>query len=329
VSRKLLHIRLLRHGTVLTGGARFEEFLIDNLAKALIERSVSVKTDRKIFNRLYRGFAHITLLWEGFYHSRADVNIVTLRLGLPSILRNLFSQNKTVIVLHNFDYNDGKKFYLKVYSKILFRVLRSNPARVCVICVSPYFRNFFQEEFKNLPVYKVPNLFRTENYRIANLKKDPKKILLGQYVSKNDPSVYDLAKMLSQKGYYCFFLTLDPELVSKHEYFDIKCVSFEEYLVEMASSYCSVALTGVNEGWPRMVHESILVGTPVIGYAKGGLGDLLRESDSYIVNSAEEAFELITKGEVTYRTSISFIEKYDVSHAVEFLEPVIKFILSE
>jgi hypothetical protein len=35
---------------------------------------------------------------------------------------------------------------------------------------------------------------------------------------------------------------------------------------------CTVCLIKVNEGWNRLAHESILIGTPVFGYGNGGLG---------------------------------------------------------
>ena len=110
------------------------------------------------------------------------------------------------------------------------------------------------------------------------------------------------------------------------ENYEVRKLSFENYLNEMASSYCSLSLSGVNEGWPRMVHESILVGTPVIGYDMGGLGDLLKESGSYIAKDQNEAFELITGKKLEYKTSLQFIRKYDTSSAKEWITPIINYI---
>ncbi len=326
VNRKPLHIRLLRHGTVLTGGARFEEFLIDALENELIHNSFGVKKDKVVFARLFHGIQNVFLIAKGFFNSNANTNIVPARLALSSIARNWFSKKKTVIVLHNFDNTDGKSIFLNYYFKVLFSILKSNPKRVCIVCVSPFFQQFFQKEFSNLPVFHVPNLFQTGQYRNYGTAKNEKKILLGQYSLKNDISIYDLAKKLSKNGFECFFLSLNPKETGKFEDYEIKYVSFDEYLNEMATSYCSLAFSGVDEGWPRMVHESILVGTPVIGYARGGLGDLLRESDSYIVRSVDETFDLIVSRKIELKVSDDFIKRYDVSKAPMYLGPLMKFI---
>ena len=328
MSRKPLHIRLLRHGIVLTGGAIFEEFFIDAIENELIHNSRGVKKDKVVFARLFHGIQNVVLMAKGFYYCNADVNIVTARLALSSLLRNLFSNRKTVVVLYNFDTNDAKSFYLKIYYRLLFGILSLHLKTTCIICQSPYFLHFFRDQFNKTPVYKVPNLFQTERYK-KRVYRNPKKILLGQYSLKNDAAVYKLAKQLSGSGYYCYFLTLNSSLSGKHADYEVKSVSFEEYLDEMATSYCSIAFSKVKEGWNRMAHESILVGTPVIGYNSGGLGDMLRESDSYIVASADEAFDLIVNQKVEYRTSPAFIERYDIINAPKYLEPVIKFISSD
>ena len=323
-----MRIRLLRSGKFLTGGARYEGFLLEGLKKEFLNGPVEVITDKKVFGMITYQIQGLFLFIKGWLNSNADANIVTAKIALSSITRNLLTKNKTIIVLHNYDNNENKRLGLRNYFLILFSILKANPPRVCIVCVSPFFLDFFKKEFVNLPIYHIPNLFPVENYKIKVDQKDQKKILLGQYSLKNDNSVYVLAKLLTKAGYHSFFLTLNPNEASVKEDFEIKYVPFEEYLMEMATSYCSVAFTGEAEGWNRMAHESILVGTPVIGYARGGLGDLLRESDSYIVNTAEEAFDLIVNGKVVFKKNEAFIEKYDASNSKRYLDPLMKFILS-
>jgi glycosyltransferase involved in cell wall biosynthesis len=253
---------------------------------------------------------------------------VTDRIAISSIARNLFSNRKTIIILYNYDEDDHKSYYLNFYYKLLFSILKINLDRVCIICQSPYFQEYFSKKFQRIPIYRVSNLFSTEKYSKLQRGKDPKKILLGQFSYKNDHSVFELARKLAGSGYYCYFLTMDERAIGKFADYEVKSVLFDEYLYEMATSYCSIAFSRVKEGWNRMVHESILVGTPVIGYASGGLGDLLQESGSYIVQSADEAYDLIDHKKVILRTPGEFIEKYDESQWSTFLEPVIKFIRS-
>jgi glycosyltransferase involved in cell wall biosynthesis len=67
----------------------------------------------------------------------------------------------------------------------------------------------------------------------------------------------------------------------------------ENYLQEMAASLYTLALPLFNEGWNRVAHESILVGTPVIGYPKGGLADLLKQSNSHMAHHKEDVLHII------------------------------------
>ena len=329
-ANKLLHIRYLRHGVVKTGGARHEEFFFESLCKQLQLQGIDLKPDTKIANRIFRGLANIKPILWAWFHTIADVNVVVGRIALSSILRNWFSYRKTIIVLHNFDRNDHKGALLARYYDLLFWLLKKcNPKKVSIVCVSPFFKAYFSQLFPQLEVMLFPNIFEVSYYQTFSTKnRDPKKILLGQYSSKNDTSIYSLAEMLSLAGYQPFFATLRKEEVCQKEHYAIKQFTFEEYLNELAHCNCSISLSGVHEGWPRMVHESFLVGTPVIGYDKGGLGDLLKEANGYIVQSANDAFQLIKRNDILpYRTDVNFIKKYDITSIPNFIKVVITFIL--
>ncbi|MDI1232945.1 MAG: hypothetical protein PSX81_01545, partial [bacterium] len=77
----------------------------------------------------------------------------------------------------------------------------------------------------------------------------------------------------------------------------------------------------VNEGWNRTAHESLLVNTPVIGFKRGGLGDLLKQSNSVIVNSVEEAYNCI-EGDVWVLPDEKFLEKYSIKNTTEYLKVI-------
>ena len=320
-------IKYLRHGTIATGGARHEEFFWNALTHQISARKKYVISNKKVAKGIFKSWQNVLLLIWGFIQADADLNIVVGRLALPSILRNLFSHSKTMIVLHNFDEQDAKGKLLKYYYKILFYVLRQFPSkRISIVVVSPYFYQYFTTKFPKIPVFLFPNLFDTAYYNTFKQDRNPNKILLGQYSKKMDPSIFKLAALLHQEGYQCFFCTLRQEEAAQHEHYEIKKLSFEDYLNAMASSYCSLSLSGVKEGWPRMVHESLLVGTPVIGFQTGGLGDLLMASNSYIVHDAYEAFHLIKEGNLKLNLPLDFVNKYDISASTAFLEPIINYL---
>jgi hypothetical protein len=324
-----LRLRLLRHGNASTGGAIYESILFAAIVNGLKKRGLAPIAEKLELPGFFRGLRNLSLLKWGFRKATADVNIVVARLALPALLRNLNGGRKNLIVLHYFDERDGKGRLLAWYYKLFFAALRkADPNTMAIICVSPFFEKYFQARFPKLEVILFPNLFNTEQYLpFRNAVKASRKIFLGQYSFKNDASIFRLAALLTAEGYKVFFCTLYDHEAGIHADYEVKKFgSFQEYLGEMATSFCTIAFTGINEGWNRLVHESILVRTPVLGYAKGGLGDLLRESRSYIVEDEQEAFDLIRSGNIPLRTPEEFYSRYDLSHAEEFVKPVLDFI---
>jgi hypothetical protein len=114
--------------------------------------------------------------------------------------------------------------------------------------------------------------------------------------------------------------------VGQFDGYDVVFEDYETYLHNMAQSQYTLAFIGINEGWNRVAHESILVGTTLIGNDAGGLGDLIIESGSLMANDVEQ----FKKNILNQHQSVinkKFIERYDVSNANSFLQPIIDFIL--
>jgi hypothetical protein len=86
----------------------------------------------------------------------------------------------------------------------------------------------------------------------------------------------------------------------------------------MAASEYTLAMPFIKEGWNRIAHESLLLGTQVIGFNQGGLGDLLRGANAFALG--EESREEIL--EEYYR---EFRNPLDVN----FMEETFEIILSK
>jgi glycosyltransferase involved in cell wall biosynthesis len=318
-----MKIKYISHGLFKTGGYRHEmvfyHALLDFLKTKVDSHEVCRK--EKEFKSLV-GYLYL-LIWS-FFKSNADINIVVARGALSAIIRHWFNQKEVYIVLHNYDENDHKSWLYGKYFKVLFRLLRKvKHSRFKFIAVSPYWVQYFKNEkgIKNVALF--PNLFDTAYYETFKVIQKNKWVHLGQYSSKNDPQIFMLAKHLTQIGYYCYFSTLDNQLAKPHngQFEIIYFMNYEDYLNQMALSSCTLALTTINEGWNRVAHESMLLGTPVIGYKKGGLGDLLRESQSVDVNNIDEAFTCILNS-LWILPSDDFILKYDFKQAPFYLKEI-------
>jgi glycosyltransferase involved in cell wall biosynthesis len=312
-------VNYISYGITKTGGYRHEYFLYKSILQYLGTEHSSGKMFRK-HKLFYNIIAYFELLVWAFRRSNADINIVTARTGISAIIRNWFNKKDVWIVLHNYDPNDGKSSLLKWYYKLLFILLKmAKHNRFKIICVAPFFLNLFKNEIGIKNTFLFPNLFDISYYKEFQKSEKNKWVHLGQFSSKNDSKIPVLAKRLHEIGFYCFYSTLNPkEATSVNGEYDILYFdSFDDYLNKMSLCICTLALTRINEGWPRLSHESILVGTPIIGYANGGLGDLLKESKSMVVNSVDEVYECIIQN-LFVQPSSSFTEKYDLKNFAKY-----------
>lgn len=324
--RSIIH---LSHGIIPTGGFRHEQFLLHKLTDHYRQQGFEVKKETIRANRFFKGLAQLRLLAWSFRHTRADVNIVVARTALSAILRNVFTSNKVLIVLHYFDTRDGKGLLLKWYYNLLFALLRLGPRHVAIVAVAPFWVDFFQQKLQGkVPVLLFPNFFDTEQYKPFAGTEKTTQIHLGQYSFKNDPRIFELAKLLAAQGFPCYFSTMLKEEAGTFDGYSVRLEDYPTYLGNMARSQYTVAYIGINEGWNRVAHESLLVGTTLIGNPAGGLGDLLKESGSLTANEPQQFVEQITAQRHPL-IDPAFIARYDEQHAGVFLQDIVSFIDAE
>jgi len=58
-----------------------------------------------------------------------------------------------------------------------------------------------------------------------------------------------------------------------------------------------------------------------LGFKSGGLGDLLKESNSIIVNSVDEAYTCITE-KLWMQADETFLERYDSNKSINWIKAI-------
>jgi hypothetical protein len=300
-----LVVKYISFGKYETGGYKHEVFFAQQLAKLFTLKDKKCKLIIERPNRFFKNpFAYLKLFLLGL-KANANYNVVVARVAVFAVLCNLFSKNILFIVLHNFDEQDGKSVWLKWYYKILFFLLKYVARKnVSIVAVAPFWVNFFSKKVnQHVKVHLFPNffddaLYENVNEQIIN-KQNQKQIHLGQWSFKNHCDIFEIAKQLTEKGYYCYFSTNYAVFAKRSSNYEVVYFEhFDSYLLQMAISKYTLALTAINEGWNRVAHESILVGTPVIAYAKAGLLDLVKESKSVSANNLSEVMQAVENGKV-------------------------------
>ena len=59
-------------------------------------------------------------------------------------------------------------------------------------------------------------------------------------------------------------------------------LSFQEYLILLKASTVVLTMSLFKEGWCRVAHEALLLGTPVIGSGAGGMTEVLAQGGGII-----------------------------------------------
>jgi hypothetical protein len=316
-------IKYLSYGKYETGGYKHELLFAEKLYQFLNDKgqNISLKIVRK--NRFYTNlFAYLKLFLLGLT-ANANYNIVVGRIALFAVLRNIFTQNKVYIVLHNFDKNDEKSYWLNLYYEALFFILKNTKNKnIFIVTVAPFWVEYFNKKTnKNISVFHFPNFFDNDFYSDFITVNKKKQIHLGQWSFKNHVDVFEIAKQLTSNGYFCYFSTNFKDFATKTSSYEVIYFDqFENYLTQMALSDFTLALTGINEGWNRVAHESILVGTPVIAYAKAGLLNLVNESKSIAANNIDEVLQAIENKNV--QANPSSLAHYDIKNVADFLNKI-------
>jgi glycosyltransferase involved in cell wall biosynthesis len=103
---------------------------------------------------------------------------------------------------------------------------------------------------------------------------------------------------------------------------------FRDYVCLLRSAEVVVTMSRFQEGWNRVAHEAMLVGTPVVGSGRGGMGELLRgggqlicDDPAHIAEAVERAIgSRSTLGEAGRRFAATFSEERFTREWVALIE---------
>jgi glycosyltransferase involved in cell wall biosynthesis len=315
-------LNYISHGSAKTGGYRHEVLVGKYLATSLHINYVECRIEKE-----FKGLKGFLLLWNyAFKHANGTINLTVQRIALPILLMGIFRRSKTIVVLHHYDRKEQHSWFYHFNMKLLIYLLKIDIHKLRVVVVAQYWKDWLiQRGVKQSNIEVIPNLFDDKIYeevKTTTLKKQ--QIYLGQFGAKQHPLVFEIAEELTTLGYYCFFTTSQSNVVIAHQHYEVKKLIFDEYLKELAASLYTVCFTSFNEGWNRTAHESMLLGTPVIGNNAGGLGQLLREANQPIISTKEEVVALILQKQNIYIPDV-FLKQYHINQISYYAEPLVAY----
>lgn len=275
----------------------------------------------------FKGLSGFLKLWRyAFKHANGNINLTVQRMILPVLLAGILNGRKTIVVLHHYDKREQNSWLYHLNIKLLIYLLKLNLDKLKVVVVANYWKEWLIDKGINeSDIYVVPNLFDTEVYeRVRHSIVKQNQIYLGQFGAKQHPLIFEIAKDLQAAGYHCFFTTPFTEGIQVAANYEVKHLSFEAYLKELAASLYTVCLTSFNEGWNRTAHESLMLGTPVIGNNAGGLRQLLVEAHQPVVSTKEEVVTLILQKQNIHIPD-AFLKQYHINQISYYAKPLVAY----
>ena len=290
-------------------------------------KTLNIKLVECRANKHFNGLSGFLNLWKyAFSYAKGNVNLTVQRLFLPVLLASILRNKKVVVVLHHYDKKEYNSWFYHLNFRLILYLLRLNLSRLKVIVVADYWRNWLLMQGVNQEsICTIPNLFDVEIYQSVKISTPKQQqIYLGQYGVKQHSMVFKLAETLTQQGFTCFFSTPFQGTAQKKSTYSVKHLLFDEYLKEVSASLYTVCLSSFNEGWNRTAHESLLLGTPVIGNNVGGLGQLLKEAKQPIVSTKEEVVALILQKQNIHIPQ-DFLMRYHINQILYYAKPLEEF----
>lgn len=275
----------------------------------------------------FKGLKGFLLLWYfAFKQANGGINITVQRMALPVFLMGILRRSKTIVILHHYDRKEQNSWFYHFNMKWLIYLLKIDTQKLRVVVVAQYWKDWLIDSgVKESNIDVIPNLFDNKLYEdVKTVTPKKHQIYLGQYGAKQHPMAFKIAEELTALGYYCFFTTPYANVALAHQNYVVKQLAFDEYLKEIASSLYTVCLTSFNEGWNRTAHESLLLGTPVIGNHAGGLGQLLKEASQPIVSTKEEVVALILQKKHIYIPDV-FLKQYHINQISYYAQPLVAY----
>lgn len=223
-------------------------------------------------------------------------------------------RSKNILLLHHFD-NFLAKGILGYYIRFCESYISKKKHNFSqLITVAKYWTNFFENKgFTNIrsiynwfdiPQYKIRSEEVFEFISKYNLNSSKPIIYLGN--SQLEKGTLDAYNSLKDKG-YLLITSGSPRL--KLPILNLN-LNFKEYLTLLKAASVTILMSKFPEGWNRIAHESILMGTPVIGSGMGGMKELLEESGQIICENIELLPGLVKK--------VLCIEKMDMDKAYNY-----------
>lgn len=281
---------------VLNGASEYEHEIAAALAATLPTKAWEADPNSP---RILR-FKKLRFLAQNMGGERPRADLLVTGGELYACGLDLNAYGKKVLILHHLDPRDAPNQWLQ--RQVKRRVLSALPKFDRVVVVADYWKQQLQEHMDPAKIAVIRSSFDRQEMldmvsgdavssirQALGLPLDRRVIYAGAALAlKGAPAV--IAKL---RGSDCVVVTSGRgNGIQGAVHFDLPRAA---YLKLLSACDAAVFLPSFLEGWVRSAHESLLLGVPVIGYAQGGLGELLTMTGQVTYDDQDDLSRCIEK----------------------------------
>jgi glycosyltransferase involved in cell wall biosynthesis len=249
------------------------------------------------------------------YEKKADVYILDYWGTVALLFKK--KTGRIITLIHHID-NTGR--FLGKLNWIIEQIFYYNLRKKVntLVVVSKYWQDhFIKRQFNDIRVIHNP-------FNVPEIQKKDVEEFKKKYNLEGKPIIYvgNCQKIKGADLVYQELKLLDAYLVtSGKKKLAIPTVHLEldqqEYFTLLKAADLVITMSIFKEGWCRTAHEALLMGTPVIGSGKGGMGELLNNSSQILCENINDikliVQELLAKNIKKQKIPYVFSERFSIA----------------
>jgi glycosyltransferase involved in cell wall biosynthesis len=266
-----------------------------------------------------RGRESVLSYWLRMRNHRPHCDVVIME-PFPLVYGPSGWKTSRVAVIHHID---SKAANGGLYHRWYFgRLMRRLSYMDAVVTVSAHWRDFLRKAGCRR-VEVIYNSFDLSEFELSNdesfrsrMNLPPDKPIIHIGNASREKGVYEVYDSLKNSDYHLVMTgarNRAPDLPVQY-----LCPGRADFLRLLAACSVVVAYSHLEEGWNRIVHESMLCRTPVIGNGKGGMAELLRNGIQIQVASPSEipsaVLEAIRNREAYSNNGFNYARRFDLEY---------------
>ena len=233
-----------------------------------------------------------------------------------------FSKNNKNIVNIGIIHHIDKPTSLKnlIYNQLIIKKSRDLDY---IVTVSEYWK----KKLNSYGCHNVRVIHNSYDVNTYNIKQSEAMEVLKKYKIPTDKPIIYIGNALKEKGAIQVYNALKNQnytliMTGNSNQLDIpvRCIYFDEkdYRKFLKATDLVITMSLMNEGWNRIAHEAMLVGTPVIGNGSGGMSDLLVNGDQTIIRNHDllspEVKRVLKNKDIIGKNGKEYVKRFDLNY---------------